>query len=164
MPHGFGCSTKNVDRQRQRGEPIAATTHSTGTMNRFTLPTVFLCLTTWASSAGAERPGEKKHDADYILTGKVEKVFKRQDGRYSGFVVQLWVREVHKAQGVKRGDMFYAYCFQMGKPPVPVTEASGHKSVPAEGEVIKAYVHHRRGKYEGNYPEWYEVVEGKKEN
>ena len=133
-------------------------------MKHLTFATTLLVLwSAWAGRAVAERPGENKEEADYILTGKVEKVFKRQDGRYSGFIVQLWVREVHKGQGVKRGDTFYAYCFKMGASPVPVTEASGHTSVPEEGQTIKAYVHHRRGKYEGNYPQWYEVIEPQKE-
>ena len=133
-------------------------------MKRITPPALLLCLSIWVASAGAERPRENKDEADYVLTGKVEKVFKRQDGRLSEFVVRLRVREVHKGQGVKAGDAFYAYCIKMAKPQAPVPEASGHKSVPSEGEVIKAYVHHRRGQYEGNYSEWYEVREAKKEN
>ena len=120
-------------------------------------------LASWPGTAGAERMPERKEAADYILTGRVEKVFKRQEGRRHEYVVLLAVREVHKGEGVKAGDAFYAYCFQVAKVPlVPVAEEGGHDAVPQEGQTVKAYVRHRGGRHEGNYSDWFEVVPDRK--
>jgi hypothetical protein len=41
----------------------------------------------------------------------------------------------------------------------PEPEASGHDGVPKEGQVIKAYIRDRRGRHEGNYSDWFELIE-----
>ena len=127
------------------------------------LGTLLVLLLTSAEAARAERAPEDKQAADYIVTAKVEKVFKRQEGRRHEYVLLLSVREVHKGEGVKKGEALYAYCFQMTKfPLVPIAEEGGHDEVAKEGQVIKAYVRHRGGQNEGNYSDWFEVVEDKK--
>jgi hypothetical protein len=121
-----------------------------------------LLLACWSGRALAERPLEDKQTADFILTGRVEKVFQRQEGRLTEHVVLLRVETVHQGEGVKPGESFYAYCFKMAPSPVPRPEASGHDAVPTEGQLIKAYVRHRRGRHEGNYREWFDVLEDAK--
>ena len=123
---------------------------------------VFLLLACWTGRAAAERPREKKETADYILAGRVEAVFKRQKGRLNEYVVLLKVQDVHQGEGIKKGELFYAYCFKMAPSPIPEPEASGHDAVPTEGQLIKTYVRRRGGRHEGNYPDWFEVMEDKK--
>src|SRR5688572_28697395 len=112
-----------------------------------------------APSARAERPAEPKETADYQLTAKVEAVFERTRGRLRQYVVLLSVRHVHKGDGVNAGDLFYAYCFKMQAAPVPQTEASGYHAVAEEGQLIKAYIRKRKGRNEGNYKNWFDVLD-----
>jgi hypothetical protein len=128
--------------------------HTSGAL--IIIAALFLCV---APTTQAERPAEPKETADYQLTAKVEAVFERTRGRLREHVVLLSVRQVHKGEGVNAGDLFYAYCFKMQAAPVPQTEASGHNAVPEEGQLIKAYVRKRKGRNEGTYKDWFEVLD-----
>ena len=127
-------------------------------MNR-SLPIAFFAVLLAASAASAERAPEDKEKATHVLTGKVAKVFTRRDGRLTEYVVQMIVSEVHKGEGVKEGDAFYAYVF-MKSPPLFgfVAEPRGHSAVPKEGQTIKAWIQDRAGRHEGNYKDWFETV------
>jgi len=116
-----------------------------------------------AAAAHAEKAPEDKEKAEFVLTGKVMRVYSRGEGRLTEYIVQMSVQEVHKGEGVKKGDAFYIYCFQKSRPLIPVAEPRGHSAVPKEGQVIKAYVHDRAGRHEANYSHWFEVVEVKAE-
>ena len=124
---------------------------------------VVACLFIGPPTARAERPAEDREAADYHVTAKVEKVFQRTEGRLQEYVVLLKVREVHKGENIEAGDELYAYCFKKRQAPIPVPEASGHDAVPKEGQLIKAYVRKRKGRNEGNYKDWFDVMEDNKD-
>lgn len=106
----------------------------------------------------AERPPEDRDSASHILTGTVEAVFKRDGGANNEYVIALRIEKLEKGEGWEPGEVFYAYCFQR-KPDAPkIPSAGGHKAVPKEGQRIRAFVHRRDGTFEGNYPNWFDVL------
>ncbi len=119
---------------------------------------VCIIIAALAGAAAAERPPERKETADFILTGKVNRIYTRREGRLTEYVVRIIIDQVHKGEGVKPGEAFYISVFQKSAPLLPVAEARGHSDVPKEGQVIKAYIHDRAGRHEGNYKDWFEVV------
>jgi hypothetical protein len=121
-------------------------------MNRLLLAALFV-LVLAAPSSRAERvplePHELAREATHILQGKVAAVYSReieteQYGKgtlETHFVVALQVDGVEKGKGVEAGDLVYVRCWQIkrhgaaGVLPGP----SGHRPIPGEGEVVKAY-------------------------
>lgn len=121
---------------------------------RGALLTTLLCAT-----AAAERAPDDRDQADYVVTGKVTKVFERHQGRTTQYIVQILIDEVHRGADLKPGQLFYTNCFRTRRALIPQPEPSGHDAVPAEGQTIKAYVYDRQGAHEGNYPDWFDEAE-----
>ena len=118
--------------------------------------TVALALT--LRPALAERAPDDKSKADHVVTGVVEKVFSRARGRTTEHIVQLRVGKVEKGSGCKVGERFYVYCYQRKRDLLAFADDLGHTAIPKEGDTIKAYVHRRGGRFEGNFPDWFEAV------
>jgi hypothetical protein len=61
--------------------------------------------------------------------------------------LEIEVNGVEKGQGIEKGDITYARCWQLKKYGAngPVPGPSGHSGIPKEGEQIRAYV--AKGKY-----------------
>ncbi len=114
---------------------------------------------TVTSHAFAARAPDDRSKADYVVKGKVEKVFNRKKGGTTEYLVQLRLGEVKKGAGLKKGEFLYVYCYQSRRPLLNVGWDSGHSEVPKEGDTITAYVHHRAGKFEGNFPHWFDKAD-----
>ena len=120
---------------------------------------VMLLLSTAMARAG--RPNEKRETASYIFSGKVMAVYATgylgpKDNPSRDFIVEIKVDEVTKGERLKKGDTFRAYCYQ-NKSPQPF-ETRGHTRVPEAGQRIRAYVNDGRGRNEGVYPDWFDVL------
>ena len=113
-----------------------------------------------------ERVPEDRETADYVVTGTVEKIYSRREGRRTEHLVQVLVEKVDARRGegrgggdaVKEGDRLYAYCFQVAKARVPIPEEGGHDAVPEEGQRVTAYLRWRHGQLQGNYPTWFDAA------
>jgi hypothetical protein len=107
----------------------------------------------------ADRPVQKRSRADYVLTGLVTAVYSHDTKGYRQFIVEVRVEKVQKGAGLKKGDLFRAFCYQR-KEGVNGLEfdTAGHKTVPTEGQRVTIYVNHARGLNEGVYPDWVDVL------
>ena len=128
----------------------------------------------------AERRFEERSEATHVILGTVAGVYVREkeDTRY--YLVEITIETVEKGEGFKPGGTFYVGCYlwtpdyHKGKKLTPEEEkrltfrGAAYDGVPKEGERIRVYAKHqakyangRPGKYDGIYPNWYEVVNGK---
>jgi hypothetical protein len=127
----------------------------------------------------AERAPEERDKATHVIVGKVAGVYLREqkDTRY---LVEMVIETVERGEGFKPGGTFYAHCYlwvpdyYKGK---KLTEeeqkqlalrGGAYDGVPKEGERVRVYARHeavyrngRPGKYNGIYPNWYDVLKGK---
>jgi hypothetical protein len=111
----------------------------------------------------AERPTEPRESASYVVTGTVSKLFTRDPGDDSEFVdhiVQIRIEGVERGDGYGKGDFIYTSV--MRRKPGARTDLpgiGGHRGLPEEGQRIRAWIKHARGKMEGLYPRWFEVLD-----
>jgi hypothetical protein len=133
-----------------------------------------------AAAAFAERAPEQRSDATHVVVGTVEGVYARekQDTRY--YVVEIAVEKVEKGTDVKAGQAFYVACYlwvpnyYKGKKLTKAQQkelafrGGAYSGVPREGQRVRVYAMHqakfangRAGKYDGIYPDWFEIVKGK---
>ena len=112
-----------------------------------------------AESARADRIDQERTEADYVVTGKVNAVYVHESEGYKSYIVEIEVEAIDKGDGLKKGDVFRAYCYRRkpGKGGLEF-DSAGHKSVPKEGQRIKAFVTNGRGSHEGVYPDWFDVI------
>lgn len=128
----------------------------------------------------AERPPEDRSRATHVVVGTVEGVYVREEKDIRYYLVEIAVEKVEKGEGLKPGQAFYVGCYlynpdyYKGK---KLTDAvrrqlalrgAPYDGVPKEGERVRVYAKHsvlyangRQGKYDGVYPDWYEVVKTK---
>jgi hypothetical protein len=116
-------------------------------------------------SAVAARPGEPRQKADFVVTGTVMAVYQNESEGYHNYIIEVRVEEVEKGKDIKPYDTFRAFCYQRkpGKGGLQF-DTAGHKTVPKEGDRVKMYVMRARGKYEGTYPDWVDVLPPKEKN
>jgi hypothetical protein len=107
----------------------------------------------------ADRPDQKREQADYVVSGAVTAVFRREITGYHEFIIEIRVEVVEKGAGIKKGDTFRAYCYQRkeGKGGLEF-DTAGHKTVPKEGQQVKAFVNRAGGRNEGVYPDWIDIL------
>jgi hypothetical protein len=112
-----------------------------------------------ASTSLADRPTEERTEADYVLTGKVDAVYKQDTEGYVNYIVELRVASVEKGKDIKSGEVFRAYCYQRkeGKSGLEF-DTAGHDVVPKEGATVKIFVKRQNGRHEGIYPHWIDVM------
>lgn len=127
-------------------------------MKRNALAITLVLVGTFAATMYAERPKESEDKATVIVTGTVQKVFERDAGSNTEFVVQIRIDAVERGDGLKPRDYVYAYCFRR-KPDAPrEPSAGGHGLPPKEKQRIRARIKHSRGRMEGLYPNWFDVI------
>jgi hypothetical protein len=107
----------------------------------------------------AERLPEKRETASHVIVGVVDAVFERRTKEHRQFIVRIRVTQVEKGDGIAAGQFFHAYCFQRRAFVRMIPGEGGHRAIPAEGQRIKAFVHYRSGRSEGNYPDWFDALE-----
>jgi tetratricopeptide (TPR) repeat protein len=127
----------------------------------------FMLLTTAILHSGiafADRPVEKRADADYVVSGTVTGVYSRDSEGYSNYIIEIKVDQVEKG-AVNKSDFFRAFCYRRkpGKGGLQF-DTDGHNTVPKEGQRIKAFVTKGYGWNEGIYPDWVDILDGSKPN
>src|SRR5262249_13881836 len=118
--------------------------------------------------------------ATHVVLGTVAGVYMREEKDTRHYLVEIAIEKVEKGEGFKAGETFYVGCYlwipdyYKGK---TLTEeeqkqlalrGAAYDGVPKEGERVRVYAKHeavyangRPGKYNGIYPDWYDVVPGK---
>ena len=114
-------------------------------------------------AASAERMSETREDATHKLTGKVESVTKERKSGYTYFTVKIRIDTMTKGEGFKPGDVVEVTCFKRNPGIFLSPGASGHGDPPKKGARIRAFVNRSPKKTEGVYPDWFDVIEDKKE-
>lgn len=119
-----------------------------------------IALSTFANGAlQAERPTEKREQADYVLSGKVTAVYKHESEGYREFIVEIKISQVTKGDGIKKGHTFRAMCYQRKENKGGLEfDTAGHSVVPKEGQQITVFVNRADGRNEGVYPNWVDIA------
>jgi hypothetical protein len=127
---------------------------------------IFVIVVASATVAFAARAGDSRNKADYVLTGTVTDLYKSDGGGYDNYIVEIKVEEVEKGKDIKPDDTFRAFCYKRTGPASIALDSAGHKTIPKPGERVKVYVIRARGRFEGTYPDWVDIlpprVKGKK--
>jgi hypothetical protein len=132
-----------------------------------------------AAEAFAERRPEERSEATHVILGTVAGVYVREKGDTRYYLVEIAIEAVEKGEGFKPGGTFYVRCYlwtpdyYKGKKLTPEEKkqlafrGAAYGGVPKEGERVRVYAKHqamyadgRPGRYDGIYPDWYEVVNG----
>jgi hypothetical protein len=136
-------------------------------LKRALLVALYIGLAT--AVAWADRPHQRRDEANVVVTGEVRAVYARQSQYNRHYVVEIFIFEVERGAGFRSGETLSVVCYQ----PKPVrgneTEEElrersvnvdgGHSRVPAEGDQIRAFVRHFNGTlYEGVFPDWVDVT------
>jgi hypothetical protein len=141
---------------------------------------VLLVVLGLAKEAFAERRPEERSEATHVILGTVAGVYMREKGDTRYYLVDIAIEKVERGEGFQPGGTFYVECYlwtpdyYKGKKLTPEEEkqlvfrGAPYGGVPREGERVRVYAKDqtryatgRRGKYDGIYPDWYEVVKGK---
>jgi len=142
-------------------------------MSRFIVYPAGLVALVLATIVYAERAPEERSKATHVVLGKVEGVYARDEGDTRHYVVEIAVEKAEKGDRVKPGETFYVRCYLR----IPdyykdkklseeeqkriARRGPGYDGVPKEGERVRVYAKSGEGKYDGIYPDWYEVVKNK---
>lgn len=129
-----------------------------GALSVFTLLMVLALDVTLVPAA---RPNQKREQADYVVTGVVTAVYSQETTGYRNFIVEIKVEEVEKGDGIKKGDTFRAFCYKRTARASIQFDTAGHTTVPEEGQRVKAFVNRARGRNEGVYPNWIDILSEK---
>jgi hypothetical protein len=117
---------------------------------------VFVLVCAALASANAEIPPESRDKADFVVIGVVRGVYRRDEGHYHNYIVELAIEEVDKGKNVEPRDTFYVACFKRKASAPQEPSAGGHRVIPEEGQRIKAFVKRDRGKHNAIYPNWFD--------
>jgi hypothetical protein len=110
-------------------------------------------------SARAARPNESREIADLVVVGPVTAVYVQDTEGYLNYIVEMRLEQTVRGDGLRKGDTFRAYCYKRkpGKGGIQF-DSAGHNAVPEVGQRIKAFVKSGRGRHEGVYPDWFDVL------
>jgi hypothetical protein len=138
-------------------------------MRRSSLP-IGLLLLGCLAGFGA-RVAEKREHATHVFTGKVKAVHVEKKNGFLDYVIEVTVESVEKGEGMKAGDAVPISCYLRdpdwlnGKTlskeeqlKDAMRRDSSYRGVPKEGEHIKVYARKVKEKFDGIYPDWYDLV------
>jgi len=111
-----------------------------------------------ASEVHAERAPEDRKTATVILRGSVEAVDESWSLDTDYYRIWIRVEAVERGKGIQPGDRFAVSCFQWSRHYLPEPGESGHDSIPEVGDRIRAFARSRGAEYQGNYPDWYDLI------
>ena len=126
---------------------------------------LLVCGVGLVARVSGELPADPRESATYVVAGKVTKVFARDNDGFTDFVVQIRIDDIEKGEGYRSGDFIYAYAFKRkaggstGEPGI-----GGHREIPKEGQHIKAWIKHAKGRMDALYPKWFEVLPAPEES
>jgi hypothetical protein len=112
-------------------------------------------------TAPAERPPQKKSEAELAFEGTVESVELTKEENVNYYLVALKVSKVHKGDVLTAGKTYKVYCWRVTKFKPGTAGAAGHTAIPEKGDRIKAYAnkYESRGGFEALYPDWFDRLE-----
>jgi hypothetical protein len=110
-------------------------------------------------SAKVERPSQDSAIAPVVLMGTVESVDERWDFEFDYFQVSVRVEQLERGEAIQPGKSFVVTCFRWSRPWPGKVGPKGHTSIPDVGDRIRLFAWPRDHGHEGNYPNWYDVVE-----
>ena len=122
------------------------------------IASVFVFAVSSAAVAFAARINDSRDAADYVLTGTVKDLYTSVGEGYTHYIVEINVEAVEKGKDVKPNDTFRAFCYKRTGPASLALDSAGHKTVPQPGQRVKVYVIRGRGKFEGVYPDWVDIL------
>jgi hypothetical protein len=100
----------------------------------------------------AERAPEEHSQATHVVVGVVAGVYVRNEKDMHHYLVEIAIEKVEKGEGFKPGGTFYVACYLRNH---------GYYKGKKLTEEEAVYANGRPGRYNGIFPEWYEVVKGK---
>jgi len=128
-------------------------------MNRTQFSIAVLVLLCLPANARAERPPQDCNEAPIALTGTVEFIDQGWSPETDYYYVEVHVETVERGPTIRTGDRFVVSCFRWSLRKKGVVGASGHRSIPTVGDRIRLFAWPRGWRHEGNYPNWYDVLE-----
>jgi hypothetical protein len=124
------------------------------------------CISTFA----ARRTEDRSH-ASHVVIGSVKKVHVEKEKGFLNYVVEIAVEKVEKGDGLKPGDTFQVRCYlkdpdwlkgetltEKERREDGLRRDSSYQGVPEEGKQIRVYAKKSGDKYDGIYPNWYDVI------
>ena len=112
-------------------------------------------------AAVAERPPQKKSEAELVFEGVVESVERTPEENVNYYLVTIKATRVHKGDVLTAGKTYKVHGWQVTKFKPGATGAAGHLAFPQKGDRIKAYAnkYQSRGGFEALYPDWFDRLE-----
>jgi len=112
-------------------------------------------------AAWAERPPQKKGEAELTFEGTVESVELTKEETVNYYLVAIKVSKVHKGDVLTAGKTYKVYCWRVMKFKPGTAGAAGHTAIPEKGDQIKAYAnkYETRGGFEALYPNWFDRLD-----
>ena len=128
---------------------------------------LFATVATFSGAGATELPPQAKQDAPIVVDGIVREVFQSSRQSNTDYIVQIEVQasvlgkapQERLRMGVPTpGDDVYVHVFQRRSDAPQGPSAGGHRSLPAEGTTVRAYLFPRaQGGWTGAYPDWFDV-------
>lgn len=113
---------------------------------------------------------EKRESATHVFIGKVNALHVKKSNGYLNYTVDVTVASVEKGDGIKAGDVVPVSCYLRDPDWLKdkrLTEEerrndrlrrdSSYRAVPKEGDEIKVYARRIADKFNGIYPDWFDV-------
>ena len=109
--------------------------------------------------AFADRPNESRNAASHVIVGEVLAVYVSETKSYKHYALAIEIEQVERGLELLQQDVVYVTCYQR-KPGQSSLDADseGHLSVPKAGERVHVFLQGQRGRYEGLYPDWMDVL------
>jgi hypothetical protein len=109
----------------------------------------------------AERPPQKKSEADLVFEGVVESVELIKEENVDYYLVAIKAAKVHKGDVLTAGKTYKVYSFRVTKFKPGTAGAAGHTAIPNKGDRIKAYAnkYESHGGFEALYPDWFDKLD-----
>jgi hypothetical protein len=126
-------------------------------------PAVMVTLL-FVPAALAERPPQKKSEAELVFEGVVESVERTPEENVDYYLVTLKATRIHKGDVLTAGKTYKVHGWQVTKFKPSTTGAAGHLAFPQKGDRIKAYAnkYQSRGGFEALYPDWFDKLDSGK--
>jgi hypothetical protein len=111
--------------------------------------------------AFAERPPQKKSDAELVFEGTVEAVERTPEENVDYYLVTIKATKIHKGDVLTAGKVYKVHGWRVTKFKPGTAGAAGHLAFPQKGDRIKAYAnkYESRGGFEALYPDWFDTLE-----
>lgn len=128
-------------------------------MRRLLIFAVLTALIFPAGFAFADRPNESRNAASHVIVGEVVAVYVSETKSYKHYAVAIEIEQVERGRELLQQEVVYVTCYQR-KPGQSSLDADseGHLSVPTAGKRVRVFLQGQRGRYEGLYADWMDVL------